>query len=245
MNELHLFAGVGGGILGSIILGHTPVCAVEIDEYNRKILLARQRDGILPRFPIWDDVQTFDGKPWRGSIDVVCGGFPCQDISWAGKRAGITGERSGLWKEYFRILQEVQPQFVFAENSSRLIGNGLDVLLEDLASLGYDAKWGCFTASSDGAPHARERCFVLAYPGKQRAKGDWWSSWAERRLCGIREAGGIGWEREGSRDVLWPSEPAVERILPNGVANGLDRHYAIGNGQVARVAALAWETLIA
>ncbi len=84
MNELHLFAGAGGGILGGILLGHTCVCAVEIEPYCRKVLLQRQRDGILPKFPIWDDVRTFDGKPWRGKVDVVCGGFPCQDISIAG-----------------------------------------------------------------------------------------------------------------------------------------------------------------
>jgi hypothetical protein len=88
MNELHLFAGAGGGILGGILLGHTPVCAVEIEPYCRKVLLQRQRDGILPKFPIWDDVTTFDGTPWRGKVDVVCGGFPCQDISIAGGGAG-------------------------------------------------------------------------------------------------------------------------------------------------------------
>ena len=95
MNELHLFAGAGGGILGGMLLGHRTVCAVEIEPYCRKVLLQRQRDGILPWFPIWDDVRTFDGKPWRGIADVVCGGFPCQDISIAGHGAGIEGARSG------------------------------------------------------------------------------------------------------------------------------------------------------
>jgi len=84
LNELHLFAGAGGGILGGMLLGHTTVCAVELEPYCRKVLLQRQRDGILPKFPIWDDVTTFDGKPWRGKVDVVAGGFPCQDISSAG-----------------------------------------------------------------------------------------------------------------------------------------------------------------
>ena len=93
MNELHLFAGAGGGILGGELLGHTTVCAVEIEHYPRQVLLQRQRDGILPKFPIWDDVQTFDGTPWRGKVDVVCGGFPCQDLSVAGKGAGKTGKR--------------------------------------------------------------------------------------------------------------------------------------------------------
>ena len=84
MRELHLFAGAGGGILGGMLLGHTTVCAVEIEPYCRQVLLQRQRDGILPKFPIWDDVCTFDGKTWRGKVDIVAGGFPCQDISSAG-----------------------------------------------------------------------------------------------------------------------------------------------------------------
>ena len=100
MNELHLFAGTGGGILGGMLLGHTTICAVEIEPYARKVLLQRQRDGILPKFPIWDDIRTFDVKPWQGKVDIICGGFPCQDISCANTNAkGIDGERSGLWRE--------------------------------------------------------------------------------------------------------------------------------------------------
>lgn len=92
MNELHLFAGAGGGILGSELLGFRTVCAVELEPYPASVLLARQNDGLLPPFPVWDDVRTFDGRPWRGLVDVVSGGFPCQDISAAGKGAGIDGE---------------------------------------------------------------------------------------------------------------------------------------------------------
>src|SRR6188768_1019258 len=99
MRELHLFAGAGGGILGSMLLGHTCVCAVEIEPYCRRVLLQRQRDEILPWFPIWDDIRTFNGNTWRGRVDIVSGGFPCQDISLAGKKAGIDGEQSGLWKQ--------------------------------------------------------------------------------------------------------------------------------------------------
>src|SRR5690606_31894660 len=142
MRELHLFAGAGGGVLGGMLLGHTCVCAVEIEPYPRKVLLQRQRDGILPKFPIWDDVRTFDGKPWRGLVDVVCGGFPCQDISAAGKGAGITGSRSGLWSEFKRIIREVRPRFVWVENSPMLTSRGLGVVLADLAALGYNARWG-------------------------------------------------------------------------------------------------------
>ena len=162
MNELALFAGAGGGILGGHLLGWRCVCAVEYDKYARNVLLARQRDGCLPKFPIWDDVQTFDGKPWRGVVDVVSGGFPCQDISSAGKGAGIEGARSGLWKEMARIIGEVRPQYAFVENSPLLIRRGLTTVLSDLAEMGYDATWGIVSASQCGAPHERKRIWILA-----------------------------------------------------------------------------------
>jgi len=117
MHELALFAGAGGGILGGRLLGWRTICAVEWDPYAASVLLRRQDDGILEPFPVWDDVRTFDGKPWRGLVDVVSGGFPCQDISVAGGGAGIDGERSGLWSEMARVVGEVRPKFVFVENS--------------------------------------------------------------------------------------------------------------------------------
>ena len=120
------------------------------------------------KFPIWDDVCTFDGKPWRGSVDVLAGGFPCQDISAAGKGAGIAGARSGLWKEYARIIDEIRPRFVFAENSPLLRTRGIGVVLEDLASLGYDARWCVLGARDVGAPHKRDRMWVLAYTESER-----------------------------------------------------------------------------
>ena len=163
LNTFHLFAGAGGGILGDLLLGHNPIGACEIEPYPRNVLLARQADGHLPSFPIWDDVATLDGNPWRGSVDVLCGGFPCQDISSAGKGAGISGERSGLWKEYARLIGEMRPRFVFAENSPLLRTRGLGVVLEDLASLGYNARWGVLGAGAVGAPHKRDRMWVLAY----------------------------------------------------------------------------------
>ena len=96
MNELALFAGAGGGILGGKLLGWRTVCAVEWEPYPASVLCARQNDGLLPPFPIWDDVQTFDGKPWRGIVDVVSGGFPCQDIS----AAGNGGKLNPTWVEW-------------------------------------------------------------------------------------------------------------------------------------------------
>ena len=150
-------------MLAGKLIGFHPVCAVELDSYCRSILLARQRDGWLPRFPIWDDVTTFDGKPWRGHVDIITGGFPCQDISNAGKRAGISGPRSGLWTEFARIIGEVRPRYAFIENVPALATGGLDRVLADLAALGMDARWGCLGADDVGAPHIRKRLWILAY----------------------------------------------------------------------------------
>ncbi len=163
MNELHLFAGAGGGILGSKLLGHTTVCAVEIEVYPRNVLLQRQREGLLPWFPIWDDIRTFDGKPWQGLVDIVSGGFPCQDISSAGKGLGIEGSRSGLWGEMARVVGDVRPRFVFVENSPMLTSRGLHRVLGDLSKLGYDARWCVLGADDAGAPHRRKRIWILAY----------------------------------------------------------------------------------
>jgi len=161
MNELALFAGAGGGILGGHLLGWRTVCAVEWEAYPASVLCARQNDGLLPPFPVWDDVQTFDGKPWRGIVDVVSGGFPCQDISAAGKGAGIDGERSGMWGEMARIIYEVQPRYAFVENSPMLTSRGLGRVLGDLASMGFDARWGVLGAADIGANHQRDRIWIV------------------------------------------------------------------------------------
>ncbi len=176
MNELSLFTGAGGLLVGRQ-LGWRPLCAVELDLYARSILLARQDDGSLPPFPIWDDIRTFDGHPWRGYVDIVTGGFPCQDISTAGTKTGISGSRSGLWKEMFRVVSEVRPEFVFIENSPNLRTKGLDVVLQDLASLGFDAEWGVLGAGQVGAPHRRERMWIVGH-----------SDAHSRRLEGVGES---------------------------------------------------------
>jgi len=248
VNELHLFAGAGGGILGGILLGHTTVCAVEIEPYCREVLLQRQRDGILPKFPIWDDVRTFDGKPWRGKVDVVCGGFPCQDISVAGKRKGIGGERSGLWGEFARIIREIQPRYCFVENSPALVIRGLGTVLGDLATMGYDAIWGVLGAVDAGAPHKRDRIWIMANYMQNRD-----------RLNGVQNIGrnirnSEGWKKMGSifddcykiKDNLqsWETESGHRGIV-DGLAYQMDRLAAIGNGQVPAVAAMAWNILTA
>jgi DNA (cytosine-5)-methyltransferase 1 len=125
----------------------------------------------LEPFPIWDDVRTFDGKPWRGIVDVVSGGFPCTDISAAGKGAGITGKQSGLWSEMARIVGEVRPRFVFVENSPLLVKRGLAVVLSDLAEMGYDARWGIVGADDAGFAHHRKRLWLLGYAIGARLEG--------------------------------------------------------------------------
>lgn len=156
--------------MGGVLLGWRTACAVELDPYCRSVLLARQRDGILPRFPIWDDVKTFDGRPWNGAIDVVSGGFPCQDISSAGTRTGLDGERSGLWREFARIIGEVQPAHVFVENSPHLRTRGLVRVLQDIARMGFHAKWGVFGAENVGAPHPRKRMWIIADANRGRQR---------------------------------------------------------------------------
>lgn len=178
MNELHLFAGAGGGILAGQLLGHTTVCAVEWEPYAQAVLVARQNDGTFPPFPIWDDVQTFDGNPWCGIVDIVAGGFPCQDISVAGKGAGIDGERSGMWHHMARIIGEVRPNYVLVENSPALLTRGLGVVLSGLAALGYDCKWGVLGAADVGAPHKRERIWIVAHAIGQQPYGG--GTWAEQ-----------------------------------------------------------------
>lgn len=162
MNELHLFAGAGGGILAGQLLGHRCICAVELEPYAQAVLVARQNDGTFPPFPIWDDIRTFDGKPWRGLVDLVAGGFPCQDVSAAGTGEGLDGERSGLWAHMARIIREVRPQRVEVENSPMLTSRGLGRVLGDLAEMGFDAEYGVLSAADTGAPHLRERIWILA-----------------------------------------------------------------------------------
>jgi len=136
MNELALFAGAGGGILGGHLLGWRTVCAVEWEPYPASVLCARQNDKILPTFPIWDDVQTFDGKPWRGIVDVVSGGFPCQDISSAGRGGGLKASGQECGKKWHASLAKYNPD-------THLWKTAQCSLLEDLEqSLETWPRWG-------------------------------------------------------------------------------------------------------
>jgi DNA (cytosine-5)-methyltransferase 1 len=265
MRELALFAGAGGGILGGKLLGWRTVCAVEWEPYPISVLVQRQNEGILPPFPIWDDVRTFDGTAWRGFVDVVSGGFPCQDISSAGKGAGINGERSSMWYHMLRIINEVQPRFCFIENSPHLRTKGLVTVLQGLAEAGYDAVWDVVSAEDCGASHERKRMWIVATnPNRKhdalRGNGQIspesireQSPEFSRGLPGGREryseeAGGSSREDIPTTYRIrcrcwWEDRPPIHR-MDDGVAFGMDRLKAIGNGQVPIVAATAWKQLI-
>lgn len=230
MNELALFAGGGGGILAGHLLGWRTVCAVEIEDYPRRVLLQRQADGLLPRFPIWDDVSTFDGRPWRGKVQIVTGGFPCQDISAAGKGTGLDGERSGLWGEMARIICEVRPNYAFIENSPMLTLRGLDRVLCDLAKMGFDANWGVLGADDVGAKHKRDRIWIVAYTNDPKRR---------RELRGFR---GLQKCIEEWDTYSTFNQPEPIRMV-DGVAHRVDRLKAAGNGQVPLCAATAWRIL--
>ena len=168
LNGMALFAGIGGIEVGLRRWVRT-VCYVERDNYAISILRSRIQEGKLSNAPIWDEIRTFDGKPWRGIVDIITGGFPCQDISTAGLGGGIKkNTRSGLWFEMLRIINEIRPTFIFVENVSALTNRGLDIVLGCLSEAGYDARWTDLRASDVGARHRRERIFILAYTDKFR-----------------------------------------------------------------------------
>ena len=170
LNELSLFTGVGGGMLGGHLTNFRTVAAVEFSEYCREILLRRQRDGLLPMFPIWDDIRSFDGRPFRGRIDVVTGGFPCQPFSTAGKGLGKDDPRN-MWPDTARVIREVVPRWAFLENVPGLLNHVYcKTIFSDLAEAGYDAEWGVLSASAIGAPHKRARLWILAT--RQEPVGD-------------------------------------------------------------------------
>ena len=220
MNELALFAGSGGGLLASSLLGHNTVCAVERDEYCIEVLIQRQNERILPAFPIWDDICTFDGRPWRGTVDLVSGGFPCQAFSSAARGRNIA--EKDLWGEMYRVIREVEPRVVFAENVSE---RAILQAQEDLLAIGYSSKYLKLSAKDVGADHVRERFWLLAYT-------DYY-----RELC--RTFNAETHVVQELRNSVWETFPDELRVS-DGVAFRMDRLKSLGNGQVPLVAAIAW-----
>jgi DNA (cytosine-5)-methyltransferase 1 len=167
---LSLFAGIGGFDLGlERTGGFETVAFCEIDPFCRRVLAKH-----WPDVPCYEDVRELTAERLRAdgiSVDVICGGFPCQDISEAGLRTGLSGERSGLWKDYARLIGELRPRYVIVENVSELLrdGYGMGDVLGDLAQVGYDAEWHSIPALAVGADHIRERIWIVAYPDSSGA----------------------------------------------------------------------------
>lgn len=163
LNTLDLFAGIGGFAFGLERTGGFKTAAFcEIDEKAQMVLKKH-----WPNVPVFGDVTTLTKEKLdeQGiTIDIITGGFPCQDISFAGRGAGLEGERSGLWFEFARLIEEIQPKYAIIENVSALRFRGLDQVLWSLAEIGYDAEWHCIPAKAIGAPHQRDRIWIIAYP---------------------------------------------------------------------------------
>lgn len=250
-----LFAGIGGFDLGFERAGLVPKWQVEIDPFCRAVLAKH-----------WPDVRRYEDVRTVGAhnlerVDVLCGGFPCQDISVAGRGAGIEGARSGLWAEFDRLIGELRPGFVVVENVSALLARGLGRVLGDLAARGYDAEWDCLPASAFGAPHQRDRIWIIADASTNRLqeRGDVACVGAEtqngefaRREAHRMAASPIGADAERGQQPLWrpagrtrwfgesvprhrdwplASQPVLGRGS-DGLPNRLDRLKGLGNAVV-------------
>ena len=213
MKVLDLFSGIGGFSLGLEAAGMETVAFCEREKFCQAVLKKH-----WPDIPCHDDVTTLDGKQYNGKVDVICGGFPCQDISLAGKGAGLAGERSGLWFEYLRIIKEAQPRYVIIENVSALRSRGLEDVLRSLAEIGYDAEWHCIPASAIGAPHRRDRVWIVAYPRSAgRHEGD------------LRQQRDDGEQIEQGRTIVAsePSETSPSVADTQGEQNGRLRQQGV------------------
>jgi DNA (cytosine-5)-methyltransferase 1 len=261
---LDLFSGIGGFSLGlKRAGGFETIAYCEINPYCQSVLQARMQDGTLDYGPICTDVQRLDGTPFKGFVDLICGGFPCQDISHAGRRVGIDGQRSGLWKEIARLVREIRPRYVFVENVSALLIRGMGTVLGDLAAIGYDAEWEVIPAAALGAPHLRERVWIVAYPAEQSKREQTNEAFAVATQGQARDEsgdggelvahpngaqGGHGHSRVGAifghpekagrhqirRSECWATEPAVGRVA-DGVPDRVDRLRVLGNAVVPQV----------
>lgn len=242
MQVLDLFSGVGAFSLGLERAGMKTAAFCEIEPFCRDVLRHH-----WPETPIYDDVRTVTADRLRDdgvAVDVICGGFPCQDISIAGKGAGLDGERSGLWAEIARLVRELRPDFAIVENVPMLLNRGLGRVLGDLAALGYDAEWEVVGADAIGGSQHRERIWILAYPHDPRREGPIWAGkphspreeWAA--ACGepLRSACGY-----------WPPGPgAVDNIprMADGAANRAHRLRALGNTIVPQIPELIGRAIL-
>ena len=240
-----LFAGIGGFDLGFERAGMVCKWQVEIDDYANRVLAKH-----WPHVRRWPDVRTWP-QPDTERVDVICGGFPCQDISPAGNRKGIDGERSGLFFELARVVRELRPAIVVLENSSALVGNGLGRVLGELSAGGFDAEWTVLPAAAFGAPHERARTFIVAYAESERQR-TWWTRGLVDGAARLSDAArwnasdatdakpSAGRDQPNRRGVAggdvveaywrsgWPDEPALLGV-DDGVSDRVDRTRCVGN----------------
>ena len=242
MNVLDLFSGIGGFSLGLEWTGHfKTVGFCEVDDKAATILKRR-----WPGVPVFSDIRNLKKDMIHEEIDVICGGFPCQDISFAGKGAGLVGERSGLWYEMHRLIKEIKPKYVIAENVAALRSRGLDEVLRSLASIGYDAEWHCIPASAVGAPHRRDRVWIIAFPNADRDGESALPVDAEVAVESepLADAGLVSAQVPPTRIVStievsecsgwWSSEPNVGRVA-HGIPGRVDRLKQLGNAVVPHI----------
>lgn len=251
LRVLELFAGAGGGLLSSLILGHEPVAAVEWDPYCCAVLRERAAEGWFPGLQVFEgDVRLFPASDWKGRVDCIHAGVPCQPWSVAGKREGKADERN-LWPDTIRIIGEVGPRYVLLENVAGIVswnrGEYLAWILGQLAGLGYDCRWTLLGADQVGAPHRRERWWCLAYAtGVHEPR----SGRTRTGVSGLADSGGrnaslpVGGVVDGVADHLvrrgwWEEEPYIGRVS-KGEENRVAKLKSLGNGQVALCASLAW-----
>ena len=268
MNVLSLFSGIGGLDLGLEAHGCTTVAYSEVNEYAASVMDGR----FLNAVNVGDITQlvfernengtcyieqrdTGEGF-WLPPIDIICGGFPCQDISAAWNGPGITGERSGLWRHYAEAIRGLRPRGVLVENVSNLAKRGLDVVLGDLAQLGYDAEWGVLRAGDFGAPHERARLFLVAYPDVSGCEEQRRGRPTATELSPAERDGallpGVG-DQAASLAMAtfarvpavstWEAEPRVGRVV-DGLPSRVDRLRCLGNAVVPQVAEFAAGILI-
>jgi DNA (cytosine-5)-methyltransferase 1 len=229
INGLDLFSGIGGLTL-ALSEWVSPITYCEKDRYAQAVLLSRQRDGSLPTAPIWDDIETLSAGFLPSEIDIIYGGFPCQDISSQGNGRGLEGERSGLVFEMLRLIREIRPTFVFMENVPTLRTSGAERVGQELAALGYDCRWDTLSAYDVGAPHKRERWFLLGYNSNSTDDGE--IKEVPRRQN--TDAERAGW---------WDTEPKMDRMA-DGIPFRVDRNKCLGNSVVPDQAKEAFRRLM-
>ena len=220
MNVVDLFSGIGGFSIGLERAGMRTVAFCEIDANARAVLNKR-----WPNVPVFTDVATLSKSDINEQIDVLAGGFPCQDISMAGRGAGLSGSRSGLWFEFHRLIKETQPRYAIIENVAALRHRGLDEVLRSLVEIGYDAEWHCIPASALGAPHQRDRIWIIAYLADADGAHSEGRRLSSRAYAKYADAVSAGW---------WETEPSVGRVA-NGVPRQSHRLKQLGNAVVPQI----------